>query len=142
MPVWSEMSVHGTCAVHRVPGFHCFLLFPNVYKCTSAVLRNLTFHTGLSIFVQQECTIFQGMLFTYFSSGACCQNISKGEILSDWVVFSSILLTDLFWNRVSFGGRNSGDGVKTPGVQVMGLYHNLCPVRLTVLAPQTEDFCH
>ena len=45
-PVWKETSVHGTCAVHRVLGFYCFLLFPIVSRCTSAVHRNLTFYTG------------------------------------------------------------------------------------------------
>ena len=38
--------MHGTCAVHRRPGFYCFLLFPIVSRCTSAVHRYLTFHTG------------------------------------------------------------------------------------------------
>ena len=45
VPVWEETSVQ--CAVHRDPGFYCFLLFPIVSRCTSAVHRNLTFHTGL-----------------------------------------------------------------------------------------------
>ena len=48
-PVWKETSVHATCAVHRVPGFYCFPLFPIVSRCTSAVHRNLTFHAGCDV---------------------------------------------------------------------------------------------
>ena len=55
-PVWKETSVHGTCAVHRVPAFYCFLLFPIVSRCTSAVFVILCDSTvpSLSISIDRQ----------------------------------------------------------------------------------------
>ena len=62
-PVWKETSVHATCAVHRVPGFYCFLLFPIVSRCTSAVHRNLTFHAGIWVGFWVEKPLNKGPFF-------------------------------------------------------------------------------